>query len=132
MKEQQWITDRLPTKEDADIHGDVLIYDEWSDSNWEYEQYSCVKVGKPWYPAIKLPPYEPAKKYWSKPEDIPSGSVWVMVEVDGFTRMVNLVDNGGIRFFDGRSIDWKDMETIRWSDRPFTMFYHGKECLVED
>jgi len=54
----EWITDRLPTKEDADSYGDVVVALEHPDG-WDVREWSCVHESTPWL-AFKPAPKPPA------------------------------------------------------------------------
>jgi hypothetical protein len=74
----EWITDRLPTKQDADEFGDVWVtlgngfVCEW---NWR-----SVKPEMPWQPTNKPAPYVSPKRW--KVEWNSIGAYWVVVKDD--------------------------------------------------
>lgn len=47
-----WISDRLPTKDDADKDGDVIICSE-DRTYWMLAQWDVAKDGTPWIPFVK-------------------------------------------------------------------------------
>jgi hypothetical protein len=47
-----WISDRLPTKDDADEDGDVIICSE-DGTYWMLAVWDVVKYGKLWIPFVK-------------------------------------------------------------------------------
>ena len=73
----------------------------------------------------------PEKRYWSKPSDLPSGAIWVMSPENNFCALITSVDKHTIRKSTGRNHYFKEVENLRWSDRPFGEYKDGKECLVE-
>ena len=55
-----WITDRLPTEEDA-VHYCVLLWDE--DEGVIVWSYDAVNEGQPWMPILKPDPYVKPKRW---------------------------------------------------------------------
>jgi hypothetical protein len=45
----EWITDRLPTAEDADAEGDVRIRRTRDPELFQFAHWSCVVPGQPWW-----------------------------------------------------------------------------------
>jgi hypothetical protein len=85
----EWITDRLPTKQDADEFGDVwvTIWDGFvCDLNWK-----CIKPQMPWQPTNKPGPYVKPKR-WTV-EWVNMFGYWALIDgenrvpIYGFTRM---------------------------------------------
>ena len=70
-----WITDRLPTEEDA-VHYCVLLWDE--DEGVIVWSYDAVNEGQPWMPILKPEPYVKPKR-WT---------------VDRFTTSYRVTDGG--------------------------------------
>jgi hypothetical protein len=69
----EWITDRLPTAEDADADGDVQIMSrrDMHPTGGHYSEYECIVPGQPWWSskaaaraAQPTPPPAPAPTRW--------------------------------------------------------------------
>jgi len=56
----EWITDRLPTAEDALSDGSVWIFYNYNVMTWSYEG---VQLGTPWQPITKPAPYVKPARY---------------------------------------------------------------------
>lgn len=57
MMPRNWITDRLPTEDDGDSDGEVVILgkSECGDNLYCYSHWSLVQPGEPWFPDDSLP-----------------------------------------------------------------------------
>ncbi len=74
----QWITDRLPTEEDALSDGSVwMMAYEGRVIRWSYDG---VELGTPWQPITKPAPYVKPKRW--KVEWNSIGAYWVVVNDD--------------------------------------------------
>jgi hypothetical protein len=73
----------------------------------------------------------PVKTYWSKPEDIPADARWFM-DYDGDCAAIQLVTSWGFILAEDVRIRFEELQSWVWSDRPFSKFEDGKECLVEE
>ena len=62
---QVWITDRLPTPEDA-VSDEVIIPDDGGHDGWNWVTFNLVGKGEPWARPFTMPPYVPEKT----PEEI--------------------------------------------------------------
>jgi len=70
MNNNEWITDRLPTRDDCVIGGTVWVWDRrkvyTADSDKEVllSEYYNVKSGTPWQPIIAPEPYVKPKRHY--------------------------------------------------------------------
>lgn len=71
MKEQQWITDRLPTTTDS-VCGLVMVPSERVEG-WAQKTFASIELGEPWAPWPKMPPYKPKKTTIEWLEMLPDG-----------------------------------------------------------
>jgi hypothetical protein len=125
----EWITDRLPTQEEAGRFGFVIIPSN-QDRTWDSAVASGIKLGQPWAPFPKMPPFEPQPEPWSKPSDFPP-VCWLFVnESDTVCRQVTGFDTSlGRIILHGRKVAFENIRFARWSDRPFDRFEDGKPCV---
>lgn len=54
----EWITDRLPTQEDATDFERVMIPCNKDPDGWIWCDFKAVELGEPWAPYPKMPPYK--------------------------------------------------------------------------
>ena len=73
----EWITDRLPTAEDALADGSVWIFCNDNVMTWSYDG---IQRGTPWQPIPKPAPYVKPKRW--KVEWNSIGAYWVVVNDD--------------------------------------------------
>jgi hypothetical protein len=69
----EWITDRLPTAEDALTDGSVWTFYDGKVMIWSYDG---VQLGTPWQPITKPTPYVKSK-IWTLEWDVPGG-YWIL------------------------------------------------------
>ncbi len=69
---EEWITDRLPTAEDASRFGNIMI-PESNEQGWQWSTRKGLKKGDPWYPYPKMPAYEPEKTITDWLKELPDG-----------------------------------------------------------
>lgn len=126
----EWITDRLPEPEDLSNEGYVMV--PWPEhrKGWTFETKKGIKLGQPWAPWPKMPPYEPEPEYWSKPSDIPAEARWFL-DYDGDCDMIQTVTSWGFILAQDIKIKWEELSEWRWSDRPLDRFEDGNPCTKE-
>lgn len=124
----EWITDRLPTEEDAGF-GMVRGPSDETPYGWVSKHFTVIKTGTPWAPWPKMPPYEPKSAYWSKPSDIPAEARW-FIDYDGDCDMIQTVTSWGFILAQDTRIKWEQLSEWRWSERPLDCFKDGKPCVV--
>ena len=125
---QEWITDRVPTEADSDVHGYVWVPSNGLDG-FNVTEYDDISLGEPWMHCPKAPPYVKQKEYWCKPSDLPS-VCWIMSKDNPCCILVTLTKTVYFLSNSGRSIYYGDyLKDFRWSDRPFDNFEGGKECI---
>jgi len=61
MKTNEWITDRLPSKADANEYGHIARADKRRDCGWYADHSGQVKLGDPWAPWPRMPLHEQEK-----------------------------------------------------------------------
>jgi len=81
----EWITDRLPTAEDADQYGNVWV--AWDNDHVDYRRYATIEIGQPWQPIPRPAPYVKPKR-WTV-EYNSDGAYWVLT--DGKWRLCMLM-----------------------------------------
>ena len=74
MRNNEWITDRLPTEDDADRHGYVWVTD--LDGDVRHMRWDCVTV-PPWMHFTRPEPYVKPKRYKVE-EYYHSRGIWVV------------------------------------------------------
>jgi hypothetical protein len=128
----EWITDRLPTQEEAGRFGFVMIPAN-NDRSWDSAVASGITLGQPWAPWPKMPPFEPKPEYWSKPSDFPPVCWLWRPHWECCALVTSLYSKGELR---GRVVcsgmspfKVSDLKNARWSDRPFDCFEDGKPCV---
>ena len=125
---QEWITHRLPTEEDI-VATNLVIVPDNRNTGWMSKYYNDIKLGEPWAPWPKMPPYEPGPEYWSKPSDIPAEARWFL-DYDGDCDMIQTVTSWGFILAQDIQIKWEQLSEWRWSERPLNCFKDGKPCVV--
>jgi hypothetical protein len=80
----EWITDRLPTAEDALTDGSVWTFYDGKVMIWSYDG---VELGTPWQPITKLAPYVKPKR-WTV-EFSQNNNTWMMRDnFEGWVRLL--------------------------------------------
>lgn len=69
---QEWITDRVPTEADSDVHGYIWIPSNDLDG-FDVAEYYAINIGEPWMHCPKAPPYVKQKTFEEWLELLPDG-----------------------------------------------------------
>ncbi len=57
----EWITDRLPTRDEADQYGHVWVVN--NNGKTDYRRFSKIAIGEPWQPIQVPAPYVKPKRW---------------------------------------------------------------------
>jgi hypothetical protein len=70
----EWITDRLPSADDADSHGCVIVPSDSKPDGFAWRHWKLLEPGDPWAHGIKMPPYvKPKTEEELARESVPDG-----------------------------------------------------------
>lgn len=128
----EWITDRLPTEGETsnpNIKGNVRIPKKSKNCNWHPKQASHIKLGEPWAPWPKMPPFEPKEIPWDRPSDFPPVCWLWRPHWEGCALVTKLYPKNNRIYCSGFDVfTFKDLKNCRWSDHPFDKFSDGNPC----